>query len=178
MHWIDPDCLPQLSARFERFFAQCAWRHRRHHVSAVLRGTIRADENPKLITRGIWPRRADAVGAVTIQTTDHKRIVDDGKVERPPPGSRNMGRCDVRAQSGATCTDRRVRYGTRSPAFWPLTALVRSQACHSLRRVEIRYWRVDLSTRGYSFSSTAASAQDQEADAEAPGGEVAGSRAL
>jgi hypothetical protein len=52
------------------------------HMSAEVCAAIRPDEKTKVKVRGVRPRGGDLVAAVAIETSDGKRIVDNG----PPKG--------------------------------------------------------------------------------------------
>jgi hypothetical protein len=94
MHWLDPDYLPEVSGTFERFLlnprgeadgmilADGTEVHFPPHMSVELSAAIRAGEKTKVKVRGVRPRGGDLIAAVAIETTDGKRIVDNG----PPKG--------------------------------------------------------------------------------------------
>lgn len=93
MHWINPDCLPEIEGRFERFLlnphgeadgmilAGGAEVHFPPHLAGALRAALEQDAAGPLRIRGVRPRQGDVFAAVAFETARGARIVDNG----PPP---------------------------------------------------------------------------------------------
>ena len=94
MHWLDPDYLPEVCGTFERFLinphgdadgmilTDGTEVHFPPHMSAEVCAAIRPSEKTKVKVRGVRPRGGDLIAAIAIETSDGKRIVDNG----PPNG--------------------------------------------------------------------------------------------
>jgi hypothetical protein len=94
MHWLDPDYLPEVGGTFERFLinphgdadgmilTDGTEVHFPPHMSAEVCAAIRPSENTKVKVRGVRPRGSDLIAAIAIETSDGKRMVDNG----PPKG--------------------------------------------------------------------------------------------
>jgi hypothetical protein len=92
MHWIDPDCLPEVKGTVERFLlnphgeidgfvmnseAQAAILvHMPPHMEAELTGHVKAGD--VVSVRGVRPRKADLIAAVAVTTTNGASIIDRG----------------------------------------------------------------------------------------------------
>jgi hypothetical protein len=88
MHRLDPDYLPEITGTVDRFLlnphgdsdgmilTDGSEVHFPPHLSNKVRKAIRPGETIKV--RGVRPRSADLIAAVAIETSDGKRIVDDG----------------------------------------------------------------------------------------------------
>ena len=92
MHWIDPDCLPEISGTVERFVANRHGEidglvlkddanasllvHVPPHLTAEIEVSIQAGDRLKI--RGVRPCGADMVAAVSITCADGCVIVDEG----------------------------------------------------------------------------------------------------
>lgn len=92
MHWIDPDFLPDIKGRVERFIINPHGeidgliltydddKALLVHVPPHLHSQIEAAIHPgdELRVRGVRPRGADMIAAVALTTADGRTIVDDG----------------------------------------------------------------------------------------------------
>jgi hypothetical protein len=88
MHRLDPDYLPEITGTVDRFLlnphgdsdgmilTDGSEVHFPPHLSNKVRKAIRPGETIKV--RGVRPRSADLIAAVATETSDGKRIVDDG----------------------------------------------------------------------------------------------------
>ena len=90
MHWINPDCLPEIEGRFERFLlnphgeadgmilAGGVEVHFPPHLAGALRAALEEDAAGPLRIRGVRPRRGDVFAAVAFETAKGARIIDNG----------------------------------------------------------------------------------------------------
>ncbi len=97
MHWLDPDHLPHVTAKVERFLLNPHGDvdgmiltngievHSPPHLSDEIRTEIRPGAD--VTVRGVRPRSADMISAVAIDTADGKRILDNG-----PPKDHKKGK--------------------------------------------------------------------------------------
>ncbi|WGR93715.1 hypothetical protein MTX26_29210 [Bradyrhizobium sp. ISRA443] len=90
MHWIDPDCLPEVKGTVERFVLNphgeidgfnsetrpSVLVHTPPHMEAELTRHVKAGD--VVSVRGVRPRKADLVAAVAVITTNGARIIDQG----------------------------------------------------------------------------------------------------
>jgi hypothetical protein len=88
MHWLDPDYLPEITGTVDQFLLNPHGEsdgmiltdgsevHFPPHLSSKIRKANRPGETIKV--RGVRPRSADLTAAVALETSDGKRIVDDG----------------------------------------------------------------------------------------------------
>jgi hypothetical protein len=91
MHWIDPDCLPEVSGSVERFILNpdgevdgfvmtregaAILVHTPPHMEAELTGHIQKGDHVSVY--GVRPRGADLLAAIAVTAKDGRRIVDDG----------------------------------------------------------------------------------------------------
>jgi hypothetical protein len=98
MHWIDPDSLPEISGRFERFLinphgetdgmilADGAEVHFPPHLGKQVRAAVDNDSKAALRIFGVRPRQGDVFAAVAFETAAGVRIVDNGPPKKPQPG--------------------------------------------------------------------------------------------
>jgi hypothetical protein len=101
MHWLDPDHLPHVSAKVERFLLDPHGDvdgiiltngievHSPPHLSDEIRAEIRPGD--RVTVYGVRPRSADMIAAVAIDTADGKRILDNG-----PPKDHEKGKKRLR----------------------------------------------------------------------------------
>src|SRR6476646_10864015 len=108
MHWIDPDCLPELTGKVERFILNAHGEvdgvllsdgksaslliHTPPHMEADIASTIQIGDT--IGVRGVRPRGADMIAAVALIANGGLAIVDRGpddghkhKRERMPSDS-------------------------------------------------------------------------------------------
>ncbi len=90
MHWIDPDCLPEISGQFERFLlnphgeadgmilADGAEVQFPPHLGQEVRAAVDRDAKAALRIFGVRPRQGDVFAAVAFETADGVRIIDNG----------------------------------------------------------------------------------------------------
>jgi len=91
MHWIDPDCLPEVKGTVERFLLnphgeidgfvmngerQPILVHTPPHMEAELIRHVKTGE--QVTVRGVRPRKADIIAAVAVATASGADIVDQG----------------------------------------------------------------------------------------------------
>jgi hypothetical protein len=92
MHWIDPDCLPEVKGTVERFLLNphgeidgfvmngetqaSVLVHTPPHMETELTRQVNAGD--VVSVRGVRPRKADLIAAVAVTTTNGARIVDAG----------------------------------------------------------------------------------------------------
>jgi hypothetical protein len=92
MHWIDPDCLPEVQGTVERFLLNphgeidgfvmsnetraAVLVHTPPHMESELIRHVKAGE--VVTVHGVRPRKADLIAAVAVATSDGARIVDQG----------------------------------------------------------------------------------------------------
>jgi hypothetical protein len=92
MHWIDPDCLPEVQGTLERFllnphgeidgFVMTSEQrapilvHTPPHMESELIRQVKAGE--AVAVRGLRPRNADLIAAVEVATRNGARILDNG----------------------------------------------------------------------------------------------------
>jgi hypothetical protein len=128
MHWIDPDSLPEISGKFERFLLnphgdadgllllEGVEVHFPPHLGAQLRKAIDDDREGLLRIRGVRPREGDVFAAVLIETAAGVRILDNGPPkkrgddERPPGAPHESVK---RAPTTAAGVVRRPLHGPR-----------------------------------------------------------------
>jgi hypothetical protein len=104
MHWIDPNSLPEISGRFERFLlnphgeadgmilADGAEVHFPPHLGKEVRAAVDEDAKAALRIFGVRPRQGDVFAAVAFETANGVRIVDNGppkKHEHEKPEKRD-----------------------------------------------------------------------------------------
>jgi hypothetical protein len=103
MHWIDPDCLPELKGVVERFLlnphgeadgmilSDGAEVHFPPHMAREVVAEIERRPHSEVRIRGVRPRGAPVFAAVSIQTEGGDRIEDHGpsqEREKEPPKPR------------------------------------------------------------------------------------------
>jgi len=91
MHWIDPDCLPEVAGTIERFVLNphgevdgfvmmdkqaAILVHTPPHMEGEL--TRHLTRGDKVRVRGVRPRGAELLAAVAVTTADGREIVDEG----------------------------------------------------------------------------------------------------
>lgn len=92
MHWIDPDCLPEVKGTIERFVlnphgeidgfvmnsetAASVLVHTPPHMETELTRHVKAGD--VISVRGVRPRKADLIAAVAVITTNGASIMDEG----------------------------------------------------------------------------------------------------
>ena len=92
MHWIDPDCLPEVKGTVERFLLNPHGEidgfvmtgetqapvlvHTPPHMEAELTRHVKAGD--AVGVRGVRPRKGHLIAAVAVTATDGARIVDQG----------------------------------------------------------------------------------------------------
>jgi hypothetical protein len=92
MHWIDPDFLPDIKGRVERFIVnphgeidgliltydgdKALLVHVPPHLDREIEAAVRSGD--ELRVRGVRPRGADMIAAVALTAADGRTIVDDG----------------------------------------------------------------------------------------------------
>jgi hypothetical protein len=88
MHWLDPNYLPEIVGVADRFLLDPHGQadgiiltngtevHFPPHLSDEIHAALRPGDTVKV--RGVRPRSADMIAAVAIETTDGRRIVDNG----------------------------------------------------------------------------------------------------
>jgi hypothetical protein len=101
MHWVDPNCLPQMQGAVEGFITN--WHGEIDGVLVTARQTLLLVCTPPhmaaeievavkigetISIRGIRPRRADIIAAVALAASDGQTIIDNG----PPHGDEHDSR--------------------------------------------------------------------------------------
>jgi hypothetical protein len=93
MHWLNPDHLPHVTSRVERFLlnpdgeadgmilASGLEVHFPPHLAKEICAAIRSGD--QVTAYGVQPRAAEMMAAVAIETKDGQRIVDNGPPEKP-----------------------------------------------------------------------------------------------
>lgn len=92
MHWIDPDCLPEVKGTIERFVlnphgeidgfvmnsetAASVLVHTPPHMETELTRHVKAGD--VISVRGVRPRKTDLIAAVAVITTNGASIMDEG----------------------------------------------------------------------------------------------------
>ena len=115
MHWIDPDSLPEIAGRFERFLLNPHGEadglmlgdgievHFPPHMAKDVVPAIENAPGALLRIRGVRPREGDVFAAVAINFTDGSRVEDRGPPKKPekdphhPPPTRDK-REDLRTE--------------------------------------------------------------------------------
>jgi hypothetical protein len=104
MHWLDPEHLPHVTAKVERFLLNPHGDvdgmiltngievHSPPHLSDEIRAEIRPGDG--VTVRGVRPRSADMISAVAIDTADGKRVLDNG-----PPKDHKKGKKHARDEA-------------------------------------------------------------------------------
>jgi hypothetical protein len=104
MHWLDPDHLPHVTAKVERFLLNPHGDvdgmiltngievHSPPHLSEEIRAAIQPGD--RMTVRGVRPRSVDMIAAVAIDTADGKRIDDNG-----PPKDHKKSKKRVRDEA-------------------------------------------------------------------------------
>jgi hypothetical protein len=98
MHWIDPEHLPPVSGKIDRFICNFTGQYDGFilmgandnlslvdvppHLGTELKRTFRLGDF--VVVRGVRPRRADLIAAISIEGSDGKLVVDSG-----PPKERS-----------------------------------------------------------------------------------------
>jgi hypothetical protein len=93
MHWIDPNSVAEVSGRFERFLlnphgdadglllSEGVEIHFPPHLGREVRKAIDKDREGLLRIRGVRPREGDVFAALSIETSEGVRILDNGPPE-------------------------------------------------------------------------------------------------
>jgi hypothetical protein len=107
MHWIDPDCLPDVKGTVERFLLNPHGEIDGFVMNSETQASILVHTPPHMETeltrhvnagdvvsvRGVRPRKADLIAAVAVTTTNGASIMDQGPDhdrERPERESKEM----------------------------------------------------------------------------------------
>ena len=136
MHWIDPDCLPEVKGTVERFLLNphgaidgfvmnsetqaSVLVHTPPHMETELTRHVKAGD--VVSVRGVRPRKAELIAAVALTTTSGATVVDQG-----PDHDREHPRLEKRKMSAAgallllrTSTRTTVRSLRPLGTNWPL----------------------------------------------------------
>jgi hypothetical protein len=126
MHWIDPEYLPETTGTFERFIAnpdgaldglvlrnggRSVLVHFPPHMQAAIEPAVHPGDEIRI--RGVRPRGADVIAAVSVITPDGRSILDHGP-DRGKEPERDRKKAEDRNDSRTELTGR-----VRSSLFGP-----------------------------------------------------------
>jgi hypothetical protein len=149
MHWIDPACLRETAGKVDCFLMNADGETdgfvltdgTEIHIPPHMGGAVRAalPLGGAVRVRGVRPRHADVIAALSVQPGDQAVIVDDG-----PPGDKEA-RQNARMQAHAARTSSEIEGVVRQPLHGPKgevrACCWKTGAAVDLRPITASLWR-------------------------------------